>query len=44
VRKIFFIRHPTKVVNVLRTFKVLGAFVGGFISGDVLQPVMMAIT
>jgi uncharacterized cupin superfamily protein len=44
VRKIFFIRHPSKVVNVLRTFKVLGAFAGGLISGDVLQPLMLAIT
>jgi uncharacterized protein len=44
VRKIFFIRHPNKMVDVLRTFKVLGTFVGGLLSDEtLLQPLLAAL-
>jgi uncharacterized cupin superfamily protein len=42
IRKIFFIRHPSKVVNVMRTFKVLGALVAGMMSEDMVQPLLLA--
>lgn len=44
IRKIFFIRHPNKVVNVLRTFKVLGALVAGTVSENVLvRPLLLPL-
>jgi uncharacterized cupin superfamily protein len=45
VRKVFFIRHPNKVVNLLRTFKILGAFAGGLLSENVLlDPLLLALS
>lgn len=44
VRKIFFIRHPNKVVNALRTFKVLGTLVGGLVTENLLlDPLLLAL-
>ena len=41
VRKVFFIRHPGKVVEIMRSFKVLGVCVLGFLShGDIAAPLL----
>lgn len=43
IRKVFFLRHPNKVVNFMRTFKVLGTLVGGLMVDDALvQPLLLA--
>jgi uncharacterized cupin superfamily protein len=44
VRKMFFIRHPGKVVEVMRSFKILGAFLASTLSEwAISEPLLLAL-